>query len=578
MVTLEPVLRALGYQTEGEQRNFIKLLAASGAFGQLPGVTGTLTDMQARAIATRVTFNDNTEAANWLHDATQKHMLHRQPGVERFECEEPEFFKQNRSELLGALHHLGILDEKRPQAKHYDHVLVLGSMEGIVSTRMDMIKEMYDQGVRFDKIHLLGSDRHLEPSHEPFAKIASDVGGVATEMQMMTARAYEKSESWPEALQNVRMFSVDTFNHSNGTRANTQDNTRSWLHWMTKTNMPLTGRVLVISSQPNVAYQDAAVKSVLPPGFTVETVGARVSESNLKISVAMDDIARQIDVGFPKLLEALQKPQQQQQAAQEMPKLVMLDPAEIKVDAPTYQFRSGGDKNGVTQKRRGNTSRWDPILDGDPLLVHNGTVVDGHHRRDRAAALNAQGKGPGKIAAIVLGDNYTKQTAKIVGAYKNMAHELRRNGSDARDIADGARAFKEAETLPFDQKKLLPHLRLDGDLKISYTLHKMTDASLDMVANGNVPVVAAVEVTKQVADPVRQESVMRLISAKLQQNYESFAAQHHHYETRTQVQSSAVSVSQQFSSKPGGNIAPGFLAKLQQQRAEASASTEIRLG
>src|SRR5436309_3253592 len=87
--------------------------------------------------------------------------------------------------------------------------------------------------------------------------------------------------------------------------------------------------------------------------------------------------------------------------------ITLLDPNNIRTDAATYQFRSHGDGQGVTAEGRYNTDRWDPIIHGDPRLVHqrlDGSlyVADGHHRLDLAKRLNAQGAGPGAIAATVL--------------------------------------------------------------------------------------------------------------------------------------------------------------------------------
>jgi hypothetical protein len=329
MVTLQPIFHVLGYRSEVQQRSLIKLLEVSGAFGELPGVDGTLNDRQAQAILTSVTFSDAVAAAHWLHDTTQEHMLRRPPGVERHECEEPEHFRRHRGELLNALRRFGALSEAKPKAKHYDHVLVLGAIESAVTARLVTLKELYGQGVRFDNIHLLGSERPLDPRYEPLATIAVEGGAkCSTEMQMMIARAYETNETWPEDLQEVHFTSVTTPTQVHG-RANTRDTIVSWL----KTK-PKPGRVLVISSQPLVGYQDAAVKSMLPAEFTVETVGASIAEDSLKISVAVDSIARQIDVGFLKLLETLTTMQ---------PSLRPVDLANTATDPATYQFRFNAD-------------------------------------------------------------------------------------------------------------------------------------------------------------------------------------------------------------------------------------------
>ncbi|NBO19538.1 MAG: hypothetical protein EBV03_10010, partial [Proteobacteria bacterium] len=396
-VTMKPVLDALGYSTPTQQRAVVKLMQAAGAFGDVPGVEGLLSDKQADAILNNVTFNDLAQAAEVLHTATQQAMIRRPKGVERADCEEPEAFRQKREGLMQALQDAGLSDAVKPKQKYYDHVLVLGATEQEVDKRLDYLRELWDQGVRFGKIELLGSERALRAGNERSeGKLGENGHTSRSEMDMMENRYYAKAAGWPKDMQSVRVFEVNTYNKPGGERANTKDTIESWV----KTN-PSKGDVLVISSQPHVRYQDAAVKAVLPKGYSVDTVGMDAPH-DMKVSVGMDSIARQVDVGFEKLKERLKmrKPRLETQ-------LVLIDPKDIKVDAATYQFRSGGDKNGVTAKGKYHTDRWDPVLHGDPILVHeklDGSVfvADGHHRVGLAKELNEKGAGPGKMAALVL--------------------------------------------------------------------------------------------------------------------------------------------------------------------------------
>lgn len=509
-VTLQPVFEALGYVDAKQQRALVKLLQASEAFGDVKGVNGILTDQQADAILHHVTFDSPEQAANLLHEITQEKLIYRAKGKERHDCEDSSFFRQHRTELIEALRDAGMIDEIKPARKHYDHVLLLGAIEGETAGRFEKMKQLWEQGIRFDKIHMLGSERRLHPELEPSSNTTGPEGTpVSTEMRMMESHYYDTKSQWPSGLENVRIFEVNTYNKAGGERPNTQDTVISW-----KNTHPEAGEVLVISSQPFSRYQDAAVKSVLPSAFHVETVGDAAPQ-DIKISVALDTLARQIDVGFPQLLEKLkvQKPKLKTE-------LVMLDPASIQVDAATYQFRSGGDAKGVTEKGRFHADQWDPILHGDPILVHERTdgrifVADGHHRVDLAKKLNETGAGPGKIAATVLkeADGYTAEDVKIIAAYKNIAH-------GKCDPVDTARVFKEANSGKVNTD-LLPHLQMDkGNLRMSYTLSRLSDGALDTVAKGGVPVEIAAKLAEQVPDDhKKQEAVMNIISQKLHQNY-----------------------------------------------------------
>ena len=200
--------------------------------------------------------------------------------------------------------------------------------------------------------------------------------------------------------------------------------------------------------------------------------------------------------------------------------LGMFDPATILTDAATYQFRAGGDANGVTKKRQFNDGKWDALLHGAPLLLHERMdgrlfVADGHHRLDFAKQLNARGEGPGQIAAYVLreADGYSAEDAKIMAAYANMSR-------GTADVVDSARVFKEAREKRIDADKL-PQLQMDkGNLTLSYTLSGLSAAALKRVEKGEVTPEMAEKVATQIPAE-RQENVMRVISMKLKQSYQT---------------------------------------------------------
>ncbi len=549
-VTLKPVLDALGYSNATQQRAVVKLLQAAGAFGEVEGVNGILCDKKADAILNNLTFNDLQQASKVLHDITQEHMI-RPKGEERSQINEPESFKQHRAELLQVLEQAGMTEGVKPTQKYYDHVLVLGATEAEVDKRLDTLKQMWDQGVRFGKIQLLGSERPLVAEQEQSAGRRGPNGAASRiEMDMMEARYYEKAASWPKDMQNVRVFEVNTYNKPDGARATTKDTIEAW-----QQTHPEAGEVLAISSHPYVKYQDAAIKAAVPRNFHVDTVG-EAAPRDIKISVAADTLARQIDVGFDKLQERLKmrKPKLEAQ-------LVLIDPKEIQVDAPTYQFRSGGDKAGVTEKGRYHTEQWDPLLHGDPILVHERLdgrvfVADGHHRVDLAKTLNAKGTGPGKMAAMVLreADGYTAQDVKIIAAYKNIAH-------GQTDAVDTARVFKEAQSGKVNME-LLPHLQMDkGNLRMAFSMAKLSDAALDQVRKGGIsPEVAAKLAERVPNDGARQEKILGLVKQKLEQQ---------EYKVTEPSKASQVQINI-FNLPKDFKIDSGFVQKLAEQRSGKS--------
>lgn len=204
----------------------------------------------------------------------------------------------------------------------------------------------------------------------------------------------------------------------------------------------------------------------------------------------------------------------------EMP-YVMLEPAKVQVDAATYQFRSGSDANGVTSLGKIQAENWNPILHGDPILVHERLdgrlmLADGHHRLDLAKRLNAEGKGPAKIAAQVLreADGFTPLDVKIIAAYKNIAF-------GHTNPIDAARVFKVAKSGKV-HAEFLPQLPMDkGNIRVAYRLSGLSDAVLDKVEKTGMPAEIGAEIADRVSDPARQDAVFELVAQKITQQYKS---------------------------------------------------------
>jgi hypothetical protein len=208
-------------------------------------------------------------------------------------------------------------------------------------------------------------------------------------------------------------------------------------------------------------------------------------------------------------------------------KLMLLEPENIHADPATYQFRSGGDASGVTNKGRFHAQRWDPIIHGDPLLIHehaNGEyfVADGHHRLDLAKRTNAMGTGPGQVAALVLRetDGYTAEDVKIIAAYKNLQHDLSRGSNSTGELVDGARVFKEARSGSMAHPEWLPSLQMNkGNLKLSYRLSNLSDWSLGAVSQGAVPAPTAAIIADHVSAE-KQDIVIASLGDTLAKHYD----------------------------------------------------------
>ncbi|MDX1974494.1 MAG: hypothetical protein SFT92_02335 [Rickettsiales bacterium] len=210
--------------------------------------------------------------------------------------------------------------------------------------------------------------------------------------------------------------------------------------------------------------------------------------------------------------------------------MTMLDPKQIKVDADTYQFRAKGDAKGVTDAGRHQETEWDPIIHGNPILVHqrlDGSffVADGHHRVDLAKRLQTEGKGPSTIAAMVLreADGYTPEDVKIIAALKNI-------NDGHSSVVEAARVIQETQR-GIAGGKIHEHLlpKLDDNktlLKQSTALSHLSQQGLARVEMGDVSLNAAMIVALNVQDQKQQDDMLREITYITHQPYNGQAPIH----------------------------------------------------
>ena len=130
---------------------------------------------------------------------------------------------------------------------------------------------------------------------------------------------------------------------------------------------------------------------------------------------------------------------------------VTFDPDELTVDADTFQFKSGGDAFGVTERLKG-VKKWEPHFSGTIIVYEkaNGTriIADGHQRLALAKRIKAlDPKQDPKLVGYVYKevDGFKPEEIMAIAAMKNIAEG---SGSPV----DAARIFrldkKKFDTLP----------------------------------------------------------------------------------------------------------------------------------
>ena len=204
--------------------------------------------------------------------------------------------------------------------------------------------------------------------------------------------------------------------------------------------------------------------------------------------------------------EAPERPSENVPAAQSAGTVQSLDPATIHVDAPRFQFKSGGDEAGVTDRLAGVTE-WNPLLGGTALVwrdeAGNNWIADGHQRLGLAQRLSVANPDI-RINAFVLDskNGITDADARAIAAAKNIAEGT---GSPI----DAAKVIRESAASGISLPPLPPRSTLvrDGE-----AIAKLGDDAFGMAINEVVPVPQAAIVGRLVSDPLEQAEAMRVLA------------------------------------------------------------------
>jgi len=155
-------------------------------------------------------------------------------------------------------------------------------------------------------------------------------------------------------------------------------------------------------------------------------------------------------------------------------------PDDLIVDAARFQFKSGGDDFGVSDRLQGITE-WNPIYAGRVVVWEDAAgrsfIADGHQRRGLAKRIETNGGGDVQLDATVLreADGVSAQDARVWAALKNIAE-------GTGTAIDAAKVVRDAG---IDVLRDLPPkspLVRDGA-----ALARLSDDAFGAVYNGVVP-------------------------------------------------------------------------------------------
>ena len=181
----------------------------------------------------------------------------------------------DRTKILKNLQELGFVEAIKPNQKHYKTAVLLGSTGPRMQDRIDYLVQLWNQGLRFDRLVFLTGDRDLIKSDGPHA--------LKNETQLFKylwahtnlAKDLKKLPTlWIDAPQidNQRPTTVSTV-----------------LEWKKQESLEHED-ILAFSNQPFVRYQECALLNYLPKTARIEAVGPR-AEPNTAIRVYLDALA-----------------------------------------------------------------------------------------------------------------------------------------------------------------------------------------------------------------------------------------------------------------------------------------------
>lgn len=152
----------------------------------------------------------------------------------------------------------------------------------------------------------------------------------------------------------------------------------------------------------------------------------------------------------------------------------------IGVDATRFQFKSGGDDFGVTERLKG-ISEWDAGLAGRVTLWEDEAgklwIADGHQRHGLASRISAETGGDVRLDAMVLrsGDGVSAEDARVWAALKNIAE-------GTGTSVDAAKVLRDAGFGALDRLPPKSPLVRDGA-----ALARLSDQAFGAVYNERIP-------------------------------------------------------------------------------------------
>ena len=185
-------------------------------------------------------------------------------------------------------------------------------------------------------------------------------------------------------------------------------------------------------------------------------------------------------------------------------------PEEIEFDPVNFQYKTDGDKRGVSNKLA-DVKEWDNVAAGTVMVFEfaNGkkAIVDGHQRLGLAKRLSAQGKKIDLLAYVIREvDGVLPEAAMVKGLLVNLM-----NGTGS--AADAAKILRSRYGVDFDQiKKLLPPR--SNLVRNTFGLTQLSDDAWGMVSNNRQLENLGAKVGEIIEDQSLHANIIKILKDK----------------------------------------------------------------
>ena len=227
----------------------------------------------------------------------------RKPGEERWQIPEVPLPESRAQEARACLDSLPLTRPLCPSRQHYTYAILLGAPGPIMLERLDWLARQWQQGVRFEQLVVLVSQRPLTPGIDRIPELMTKLLERSTRNpaqwsadstpplhETEAARLLLTAYPYPEGMEQVPVKVVDTprkWQDGNWFRCHTAETFRAWLN---PADPPEPGSVLVVSSQPSALYQHAVAARELPPDFSLDTT-ATPAPQDISLAQLLDGMS-----------------------------------------------------------------------------------------------------------------------------------------------------------------------------------------------------------------------------------------------------------------------------------------------